>query len=217
MDKRFWAIILIVLLVFGGLFIAEQKDKKQVITGTTNHVIGKLDSSVTLTEYGDYQCNACQSFAPTTNTLRQKYADRVKFQFRNLPLTQIHPNAFAAARAAEAADIQGKFWEMHDALYETSRWTVWTNAKDPTPEFKRYAKELGLDVTKFSIDMKSEAVNKRINADVDAFNATKTEPATPAFFLNGKRLSNGDFLDSKNQADLNAMSKVLDKALAEKK
>lgn len=214
MDKRFWTVVAVIFLVFGALFLSQQKQRDAApVTGATNHVVGNTNSKVTLVEYGDYQCSACQSFAPTSDTIRKTYADRVKFQFRNLPLTQIHPNAFAAARAAEAAGLQGKFWEMHDALYESTKWAQWTNAKDPLPLFEQYARELSLDTSRFTSDLKSTKVNDMINADVDAFNATKTETATPAFFLNGTRLSNNDFLDEKGAPSIEKFSAKLDEAL----
>ena len=160
MDKRFWAIIGIIFVAFTGIIIANNKSDNTAVDKdgkkaalTTSHYAGKLDSKVTLTEYGDYQCSACKSFYPVTKQVKEKYGDRVRFQFRNLPLTSIHPNAFAGARAAEAADLQGKFWEMHDLLYDNqdpSGQTGWVASKDPLSDyFSKYAEQLGLDMTKF--------------------------------------------------------------------
>ena len=112
MDKRFWAIIGIIIVGFMGVIIANNKSDNTAVDKygkkaalTTRHNAGKLDSKITLTEYGDYQCSACGKFYPVTKQVKEKYSDRIRFQFRNLPLTSIHPNAFAGARAAEAADL----------------------------------------------------------------------------------------------------------------
>ncbi|MCA9318549.1 thioredoxin domain-containing protein [Candidatus Saccharibacteria bacterium] len=215
MDKRFWAVIGVLLIGFLGIvFINNGKEK--VVSEPTNHVSGNVASKVTLEEYGDYQCPACAGFAPVTTEVRQKYKDTVKFQFRNLPLTQIHPNAYAAARAAEAADKQGKFWEMHDLLYTQSNWTAWTNATNPEPFFEQYAKQLNLNVPTFKTDAKSEAINNRIASDVAAFDATKQQKATPAFFLNGKYIKSSELVDAQGQPSVEMFSKILDAALAKK-
>src|SRR5205814_6520589 len=84
----------------------------------TNHTRGQGKSGVVFTEYGDFQCPACYKFEPLMEQIRQKYDEQITFQFRNYPLVEIHKNALIAARAAEAASFQGKFWEMHDKLYQ---------------------------------------------------------------------------------------------------
>lgn len=215
MDKRFWTVIAVVLVSFLGI-VYINNSKQEVSIEPTNHIYGNQSSKVTLEEYGDYQCPACVSFAPITNEVREKYKDTVKFQFRNLPLTQIHPNAYAAARAAEAADKQGKFWEMHDLLYAQSNWTAWTNATNPEPYFEQYAKQLKLNVTTFKSDARSEAVNNRITSDIATFDATKQQKATPAFFINGTYIKSNELIDEKGQPSVEAFSKLLDAELAKK-
>lgn len=221
MDKRFWAIIGVIVVVFFSVVLLRGNNNKSSNTSSstkpTNHVTGNLSSAVTLTEYGDYECPACESFDQTVLAVRQKYATTIKFQFRNLPLSQVHPNAFAGARAAEAADMQGKFWEMHDALYQNANWSDWSTATDPTPFFKTYAKQLGLDATKFQNDFKSSAANDRVNADIAAFKATGKDQSTPTFFLNGKYIANTSLLDGNNLPSIDAFSKVIDAALAANK
>ncbi len=221
MDKRFWAVIGVIVVIFGGImFISNHKKdssgSSSSSTQPTNHVIGKLDSSVTLMEYGDYECPACESFYTTVKAVQEKYNDKIKFQFRNLPLTQIHPNAFAGARAAEAADLQGKFWEMHDMLYDSNNWSQWSPAttKDPKPYFWGYAQQLGLNVDQFKKDFASDTVNKRIIADQAAFNKTGEQLSTPSFFLNGVYVENSKLLDSSQQPSLEKFSAVIDAALA---
>lgn len=213
MDKRFLSILGVIVAVFFGVLFWNTKHAKPTDVTPTNHVVGKLDSSVTFLEYGDYQCNACQYYSSTVNQVRAKYADRVKFQFRNLPLTSIHPNAFAAARAAEAASKQGKFWEMHDALYTSSNWQAWITATDPTSHFVQYATQLGLNIDQFKQDFSSPTVNDTINADSAEFEKTGQQKATPAFFINGKFYELEKFVDNTGPS-VTAFSKVLDEALA---
>ena len=123
MDKRFLAIIGVIVVVFGGILLFGGNKGGNGSGGSssakpTNHVEGDTSSKVTLVEYGDFECPICGEYYPTVKQVEQKYASTVKFQFRNLPLSSVHPNAFAGARAAEAAANQGQFWGMHDLLYE---------------------------------------------------------------------------------------------------
>lgn len=219
MDKRFWAIIGVILLIFGAVLVINGRNRDDAATGATNHVRGNLESKVTLVEYADYQCPACGEFFKVTHDIQAEYDDKVKFQFRNLPLTSIHPNAFAAARAAEAASAQNKFWEMHDLLFTTqdsSGRTGWVVSKDVLNEyFVGYAKQLNLDVEQFKTDFASKKVNDSINADINAFKSTGYEMSTPTFILNGKRVENSSFTDTNGMPSADAFRKVLDKALTE--
>ncbi|HSX30359.1 MAG TPA: thioredoxin domain-containing protein [Candidatus Saccharimonadales bacterium] len=225
MDKRFWAIIGVIVVIFGGILIFH--DNKSNTGGAsgggtpTNHVEGNLSSKVTLVEYGDYQCPVCEGYFTTVQQVQQKYNDRIKFQFRNLPLISAHPNALAGARAAEAADMQGKFWQMHDLLYDSQNYNEWAydpaangiRSTDPTPFFKQYAAQLGLNVAKFQSDFASSAANNRVQADIAAFAKTGQEEATPSFFINGTYISNTKLVDSTGSPSLDAFSKVIDTAL----
>jgi protein-disulfide isomerase len=196
-------------VIFGGIFWATS-NKTDAPSGknaqTSNHTEGKGTAGVTLVEYGDYECPGCgQYYQPLKDTVA-KYKDKIKFQFRNFPLTQIHQNAFAGARAAEAAALQGKFWEMHDLLYQQNSmyyaaqqqkqsYSTWISATDPLAVFTSYAKELGLDTAKFKTDYASEAVNKTINADLASGNDLKVN-STPTFFLDGKQIQPSPTVDS---------------------
>jgi protein-disulfide isomerase len=221
MDKRFWAIIGVILAVFIGILIVNgnKSGNSPSDNGTkpTNHIEGNPASKVTLVEYGDYECPVCEGYFPVLQQVQQKYNDTVKFQFRNLPLSSIHPNAIAGARAAEAADMQGKFWQMHDLLYDQTNWQEWSTSSNPEPYFWGYAQELGLNVTKFKKDFASSAANNRINADLAAFKKTGKEQATPAFFINGKYIDNNKVVDSTGVPTLDSFSKVLDAALKDAK
>lgn len=205
MDKRFWGIILAIFLVFAGIiYISQQnKDDGGDTSKVTSHIKGSDKNKVILVEYGDYQCPACGSYYPIVKQVVDKYKDEIQFQFRNLPLSQIHPNAFASARAAEAAGLQGKFWEMHDMLYQQQN--TWSDASDPKSYFEDYASQLGLDTAKFKTDFASSAVNDAINADIAAFKKTGVTMQTPSFFLNGKSI--------KTQPSLDSFAKQIDEAL----
>jgi protein-disulfide isomerase len=115
-----------------------------------------------------------------------QYNTQITFQFRNLPLTQIHPNAFAGARAAEAAGLQGKFWQMHDLLYDNQN--QWVSSSNPQTYFDIYAKELGLNTSQFNTDFAGTKVNSLIQSDITAFGKTGQPEATPAFFIDGKHV-----------------------------
>lgn len=224
MTKQFWGIIAAVVIVLGGIFfITNHSSAPGSSASPTHHVHGSTQYGITLVEYGDYQCPACASYEPTVEQAYAKYKDEVQFQFRNLPLTSLHPNAFAGARAAEAAALQNKFWEMHDLLYQENEQYVasngtlktWINSSSPSSYFTKYAQQLGLNVDQFKKDYASSKVNNAINADLAAFKATGKDEATPTFFLNGKQVSMAD--PKTGQPSLDQFSKVLDAAIAAKK
>jgi protein-disulfide isomerase len=191
MDKRFWAIIGVIIVLFAGILMINNKSKdKDSGSGSTvkatEHIRGKADSKVKLVEYGDFQCPYCGQYYPIVEQVVAKYQDKIAYQFRNLPLNQIHQNAYAAARAAEAADEQGKFWDMYNLLYQNQK--DWSELKSVNATFNGYAQQLGLNVTQFKKDFASTKVNDRINADKEAFNKTGEQMSTPTFFLNGKKI-----------------------------
>ncbi|CAN5422796.1 thioredoxin domain-containing protein [soil metagenome] len=230
MSKQFWGILIAIVLVFFGVIVLSNKEesKTPAAKGTpTNHVQGTSAKGVKLVEYGDYQCPGCGGFYQAFKDVAEKYKDTVQVQFRNLPLPSLHPNAFAAARAAEAAGLQNKFWEMHDRLYQENvtyynaqqqgkTISTWISASDPLPFFKAYAKELGLNEAQFATDFASTKVNDLVNADITAFKQTKDDMATPTFYLNGKKLENTEIADSAGQPSVEAFSKAIDAALKAK-
>jgi len=197
MDKRFWGIIAAIIVVFGAIFIISGNHNKAAAPSSssqpTNHVEGQGKDGITLIEYGDYECPFCGQFEPIVEQVQQQYSSAIFFQFRNLPLTQIHQNAFAGARAAEAAALQNKFWQMHNALYQAqdpNGQSGWVASSDPLDSyFTNFAKQLGLNVTQFKTDYASDKVNNTINADLAAFAKTKADEATPTFFLDGTKIS----------------------------
>jgi protein-disulfide isomerase len=209
MSKTFWAIIAVIVVIFGGILLLNDRKAAAPTSSKgapTNHVLGEGQAGVTLIEYGDYQCPFCGQFYPTVKAVQQKYNTQIRFQFRNLPLLQIHQNAFAGARAAEAAGLQGKFWEMHDLLYQNQ--TSWSDNGNAQAIFEQYASQLGLNVSQFTRDAKSGKVNDLINADIAAFNKTGNAESTPTFFLDGKKVQPG--------ATVEDFSKLIDAAIAAK-
>lgn len=215
MDKRFLMVLGVIVAIFAGaLFFGKEKEVTSVYKPSVN-TFGKVESKVKVVEYGDFQCNACQGYSETTEAVRKKYADKIDYQFRNLPLTSIHPNAFAGARAAQAAAKQGKFWEMHDLLYKYQNWAVWTTSSNPNTNFEQYANQLGLDIIKFKSDFASEETNGIINADIAAFEKTGQDKATPTFFINDKYYELSKFLDKDGRPSVDAFSKILDELIAD--
>jgi protein-disulfide isomerase len=154
-----------------------------------DHVYGDATSKVVLIEYGDFQCPYCGAAHPNVKSITQEYAGQVAFVFRNFPLTTIHPNAKAAAAVVEAAGLQGKYWEMHNLIYESqSAWVDLTGtARDN--QFVAYAKQLGLNITKFDTDISSDAVLQKIAYD-QALAGKLNVDSTPTFTLNGKQIDN---------------------------
>lgn len=217
MSKQFWIALLVIAAVLVGIVFATNHNKSAAPTASgkpTSHLEGTSPEGVTLVEYGDYECPVCETFYPVVKQVAAKYSDKVIFQFRNLPLTSIHPNAFAAARAAEAAGLQGKYWGMYDLLYENQN--SWVSASQPLSYFDNYARSLGLNMSQFDQDYASEAVNNAINADLSAFDATGDEKATPTFYLDGQKLDNAKLIDSSGQPTVDAFSKIIDAELAKK-
>src|SRR5437660_5583615 len=124
----------------------------------------KVSSPVVVEEYGDYQCPPCGELYPDLKKIESEYGHQLHFVFHYFPLSKLHKNAMAAARAAEAARLQNKFWEMHDRLYRNQK--EWSEVEDPRPNFNSYARELGLNADQFRSDMGSNRVEQAIDADM---------------------------------------------------
>jgi protein-disulfide isomerase len=147
------------------------------------HVRGNPNAPVTIEEFGDFQCPSCGNYYPELKKIEADFGDRLRVVFRELPLLPMHEHALLAAQAAEAAGLQGKFWEMHDKLYENQ--ATWVEAKDLIPVFADYAKQLGLDPDRFMKDLNGEKVAQRIFQDGKRSHALNIQ-STPTFFVNGK-------------------------------
>lgn len=151
----------------------------------TDHVKWKPDSKNILVEYSDLQCPACQGFYTFFKELEKTATPNAALVFRHFPLYNIHPNAFAAAYAAEAAANQGKFWGMEAALYEKQ--AEWSSLPNPNDYFLKLATNLQLDLPQFKRDAASQAVKDRVQADLSEGNEIGIN-ATPTFILNGQKV-----------------------------
>jgi diadenylate cyclase len=148
--------------------------------GARDHARGPKDAPVTLVQYGDYECPYCGQAHPVLKELQERAGERVRFVFRHFPLDSVHPRARRAAQAAEAAAAQGRFWEMHDLLYESQEALG-------EEDLKRYAAELGLDLARFEEDLANDHhASWRIEEDRLGGTRAGVE-GTPAFFVNGVR------------------------------
>jgi protein-disulfide isomerase len=153
-----------------------------------DQVFGNKDAKVILVEYGDLQCPACGSAHPNLRKITEEYKDQIAFVFRNFPLTTIHPNARAGAAAAEAAGLQGKYWEMNNYLYEhQDDWTSLSGGNTLTTKLVSYAETLGLDTAKFTTDLASSSVNQKISFD-QAIGKKLGIDSTPTIYLNGVKV-----------------------------
>lgn len=207
MNKTGWIIFsAVIVLIFGGLIAMNKANQASMPKSNgSNNVYGNVDSKVTLTEFVDFQCEACYAYYPTVKEVKEKYKDTVKFQVRHFPISNSHKFARIAASYAEGAAKQGKFWEMHDKIFEGQK--QWQVEADPTPTFDGYAKEIGLDMAKLETDRTSDEVRAIIAADLKAVQELGGN-GTPTFVLNGKRIEKVD-------NSVEAISKLIDDALRE--
>jgi Na+:H+ antiporter, NhaA family len=197
--KRFLplAIIVIVLIaaVVGGMILLRSSRQTSSSNAPTPdpaldvkgaeppHIRGNPSAPVTLEEFGDFQCPTCGTYYSELKKIEAEFGDNLRVIFRESPLVPMHEHALMAAQAAEAAGLQGKFWEMHDKLYENQ--TTWTPAKDLVPIFVDYAKQIGIDPDRFMKDLNGEQVAQRIFQDGKRVHALGLN-GTPTFFVNGK-------------------------------
>jgi protein-disulfide isomerase len=142
-----------------------------------DHVAGPPDAPLELIMYGDFQCPYCSASQSIVRRVRTRLDGRLRFAFRHLPLHEVHPEAQKAAEASEAAAAQGKFWEMHDALYANG-------GKLASADLAELAQRLGLDVERFRAELIDGAYAGRVARDEDAARAAGIA-ATPAFIVNG--------------------------------
>ncbi|GHS98539.1 hypothetical protein FACS189421_07330 [Bacteroidia bacterium] len=155
-----------------------------VKVSSSDHIQGQENAPVILIEYGDYQCPYCGQAYYIVKNLQKKLGDQLQFVFRNYPLQDLHPHALHAALAAETAGLEGKFWEMHDIIFENQR-------RLDDPSLAAYAKKIGLDEAKFEKDFGSKPTINKVQADVFSGDIAKVDQ-TPSFFVNGK-LFEGDW------------------------
>ncbi|MDB5165302.1 MAG: hypothetical protein JWM00_192 [Candidatus Saccharibacteria bacterium] len=226
MDKKAWIVFsVIVVVVLGGLIYLSSKNKVDVSSvnaeqifaaseqngNIADHVFGKKDSKVVLIEYGDFQCPGCGGAHPQIKAITEEYDTKITFVFRNFPLTSIHPNARAAAAAVEAAGLQGKYWEMHNIVFDNQN--NWKDASTTERDafFTQYAIEAGANKDQFIKDLASVAIGKKISFD-QALGKKVGVNSTPTFFLNGTLVDTTVTTDA-IQADGSQLKALLDEAL----
>lgn len=192
MEGKFTLVLLtFIIVLFGYYFIStatyKSNDPVNIEINANDHVRGSVNGKVTIVEFGDFQCPACGAYDPIVREAIEKNKNDVKFVFKNFPLTQIHRNALIASKAVESAGLQGKYWEMHDLLYDKQE--EWSNSMNAKDVLANYAKILSLDVNKFVTDLENKSIEENI------FNEYKEGiklgvQGTPTFFLNGRKIDN---------------------------
>ena len=149
------------------------------VSDDRDHTQGSPDAPVTLVEYGDYECPYCGAAYPIVKEVQARMGERLRFVFRNFPISTSHPHAEQAAEAAEAAADQGSFWEMHDVLYENQK-----RLRDE--DLRGYAETLGLDVGRFDTELADHAHADRVHEDF-LTGVRSGVNGTPTFYINGAR------------------------------
>ena len=217
--KRYLPFVIVVgvaLVAFGSgtmLYRAKRPQVKNIpesqsaaSKGDAPHVRGNPDASVTLEEFGDFQCPPCGQFSVFVEELLKEYDSRLRVVFRNFPL-QGHEHAREAALAAEAAGFQGKFWEMHDTLYREQ--PAWSKAPNARELFESYAGTLGLNMDQFKKDMDSDRAKERVDSDHTLGDSLGVK-VTPTLFINNRPVEpeqkNPDGLRAAINAALNGES-----------
>ncbi len=164
------------------------------------NMLGSPTATVTVEEFADYQCPTCATVHPMMQEIAKIYGNRIKFIYRSFPLSTIHPHAYDAAVAAEAAGLQGKFWEMQNQLFPNQK--EWANAPDARKLFEGYAQKIGLDLDKYQNDVLGMGAQSRVKADVDRGRAIGIS-GTPTIYINDTPLDYQHF-------DIESIKKMID-------
>ena len=142
----------------------------------TDHMLGSEHARLTLIEYGDFECPSCKTAEPTPKLLLDRYPGKIRFIFRHFPMVDAHPHASLAAEASEAAAAQGKFWDMHDLLFQNQ-----AHLKDK--DLYRYAGQVGLDMVRYTAEMDDHIYLQKVREHIDGGRRSHIR-ATPTFFVN---------------------------------
>lgn len=148
-----------------------------------DHIQGKESAAITIVEFGDYQCPYCGDAYPIVKEVQETFGDQIKLVFRNFPLQEAHEYAFDAALAAEAAALQDKFWEMHDAIYENQY-------RINGELFEELAETIGLDLEQFQKDIEADSVKQKVEGDFES-GVRSGVNGTPSFYVNGTKFDGG--------------------------
>jgi protein-disulfide isomerase len=149
------------------------------VSAERDHIQGPADAPVTLVEYGDYECPYCGGAHPIIKQVQERLGDRMRFVFRNFPITTAHPRAEPAAEAAEAAGAQDRFWEMHDLIYEGQ-------PRLSDADLRGYAEQVGFDLERFDRELADHTYADRVREDFMG-GVRSGVNGTPTFFINGAR------------------------------
>lgn len=187
-------IIATTVIIFGGAFFLTKPPKEKPQEAVSTELLIRSDSQkvvapnekVIMVEFGDFQCPACAAYHDLVKQLLNENKDTLSLVFRNFPLSQ-HKNARVSAYAAEAAGLQGKYWEMYDKLYENQK--DWSEKSDAMSIFVGYAKDFGLDEAKFKSDASSSEVKNKVDRDY-ADGVTLNVDSTPTFYVNAQKVKN---------------------------
>lgn len=197
--------VFLIVLIGGWYFYTSSKSKPNVPANTSTatnsnapnpleiynratpgaqppHILGSQTATVTVEEFADYQCPTCAAKHPVFKQIASLYNNRIKFVFRNFPLTNMHPKAYDAAIAAEAAGMQNKFWDMQNLLF--TKQAEWSASTDHRTLFSQYAQQIGLDVAKFQTDLVGLPAKKRVDDDLNRAKSLQVS-ATPSIYVNG--------------------------------
>jgi protein-disulfide isomerase len=193
--KRYLPFVIIaavlVAAVGGGFMMFRSAQPQSPTTPTpAGGSVATSKGVVTIDEYGDYQCPPCGALHPIIKTLKGEYGDRIQFAFHHFPLTQLHSHALEASSAAAAAGLQGKFWEMHNLLYEKQ--SEWSEVGDFRPIALEFARKIGLDLPRFTRDIDGIQVVTIISEDMQR-GALLGVSGTPTVFINGQLIHSDNF------------------------
>jgi protein-disulfide isomerase len=186
-----------------SLTIPQDKSVSRTGDAESMHIRGNAGAAVTLEEFGDFQCPPCGSIAGFLDELVKEYEPRLRIVFRNLPL-EMHEHARDAALAAEAAGLQGRFWDMHDVLYREQ--ATWSKADNTRELFDSYAGMIGLNLDQFKKDMEGEKARGRVESDEQRANSLGIK-MTPTVFINDRQIAPNDKTPDGLRAAINAALK----------
>lgn len=179
-------IVVVSALLLGGNPTQQNRggvNDTKLLVGTGKHAVGSSSAKVTVVEFADFQCPACASAHPVVKQIVEEYKERIYYVFRHFPLPG-HKNAFSAAKAAEAAGKQGKFFEMHDLLFNNQ--VEWAESNNPEELFRGYAQNLNLNMESFTASYADTSLAKNIQKDQDDALQLGVN-STPTFFINGEK------------------------------
>lgn len=205
-----WAVVVLGIggIIFGMARLGNSPSSSSTQSASLADVIssadqfkGSKESKVILVEYSDLQCSACDYYYPVVKRLGEEFGDKIGIAYRHFPLSQ-HKNAKPAAYAAEAVAKQGKFWEMHNIIFDNQK--KWAEDKNAKEVFSEYAKSIGLNMEQYNKDVDSQEVKDKVDSDYESGVRSKVD-STPTFFLNGDKI--------KNPANYDEFKKLIDDAI----